>query len=257
MSGSILYAQPGNSTTDVVAAAKEVLNRTIGKADASRFIFHFTAGSSTDSYSIKTENNKVHITGTSPTALCRSAYDYLRNNCQSIISWSGNKINIPEKLPVADKTVKSPFKYRYYLNTVAHGYTTPYWDWNRWEKELDWMAMHGMNMPLIAGAHEAILYRVFEKLGLTDDEILDYFSGPAHFPWNRMENIGGWDGPPPASFFKKQIELNHKMLNRMRELEMHPIVHAFAGFVPKGISRIYPDEKVRELGWGGFGEKQL
>ena len=127
MSGSILYAQPGNSTTDVVTVAKEVLNRSIGKSDASMFVFHFTAGSSTDSYSIKTENNKVHITGTSATALCRGAYDYLRNDCKSIISWSGNKINIPEELPVADKTVKSPLKYRYYLNTVTHGYTTPYW----------------------------------------------------------------------------------------------------------------------------------
>ena len=141
------------------------------------------------------------------------------------------------------------------MNTVTHGYTTPYWGWERWEKELDWMAVHGMNMPLIAGAHEAILYRVFEKLGLKKDEILNYFSGPAHFPWNRMGNIGGWDGPPPASFFNKQIELTHKMLNRMKELQMHPIIHAFAGFVPKGLSRLYPDENMRELGWGGFDEK--
>ena len=240
---------------NIVTAAKDVLNRTIGKSDASKFVFHSTESTSTDTYSIKVENNKVHVTGSSTTALCRGAYDYLRNSCQSIISWSGNKINIPKQLPEVYKTVSSPFKYRYYMNTVTHGYTTPYWDWNRWEKELDWMAIHGMNMPLIAGAHEAILYRVFKKIGLTDNEILDYFSGPAHFPWNRMGNIGGWDGPPPASFFKKQIDLNHKMLNRMHELEMEPIVHAFAGFVPNGISRIYPDEKVRELGWGGFEEK--
>ncbi len=24
----------------------------------------------------------------------------------------------------------------------------PYWDWERWEKEIDWMAVHGINMPL-------------------------------------------------------------------------------------------------------------
>ncbi len=148
-----------------MSAAKEVLNRTIGKSEASKFVFHFTDSESTDSYSIKVENNKVHITGSSATAFCRGAYGYLRNNCQSIISWSGNKINIPEQLPQVNKTVSSPFKYRYYMNTVTHGYTTPYWDWNRWEKELDWMAMHGMNMPLIAGAHEAILYRSFPVCG--------------------------------------------------------------------------------------------
>ncbi len=243
------------SNRDIENNTQKVLSRTIGENNASRFSFHYTGKAEKDYFSIKVKDNKIHVSGSSATALCRGAYDYLRNDCHSIISWSGNRINIPKQLPPADITVKSPFKYRYYLNTVTHGYTTPYWDWARWEKEFDWMAVHGMNMPLIAGAHEAILYRVFEKLGLKKEEILDYFSGPAHFPWNRMGNIGGWDGPPPESFFPKQIELTHKMLNRMKELQMHPIVHAFAGFVPKGISRLYPGEKVRELGWGGFDEK--
>ena len=247
------FSSPKN--IDKEQAALNVLNRMLGEEKASIFEFHFWESGIHDYYSVLVENGKVHVSGSSVTALTRGAYDYLRNSCQSIISWSGNNINIPKQLPEVNKTVQSPFQYRYYMNTVTHGYTTPYWGWKRWEKELDWMAMHGMNMPLIAGAHEAILYRVFEKLGLNEQEILDYFSGPAHFPWNRMGNIGGWDGPPPASFFQKQIDLNHKMLNRMKELQMEPIVHAFAGFVPKGISCIYPNEKVRELGWGGFDEK--
>ncbi len=251
----VMFSCNANSSDKIEQAATNVLIRTIGENEASKFEFKYAKTEAYDSYSIQVENNRVYISGSSPTAMCRGAYEYLRNECNSIISWSGNRINVPEQLPVVDKKVDTPFKYRYYMNTVTHGYTTPYWGWERWKKEIDWMAMHGMNMPLIAGAHEAILYRVFEKIGLTQDEILDYFSGPAHFPWNRMGNIGGWDGPPPVSFFKKQIELNHKMLDRMYELEMHPIVHAFAGFVPKGISRVYPDENVRELGWGGFDEK--
>ena len=236
-------------------AAYGVFSRLVSDEELLRFEFSYVDFDSTNFYSINTEKNKIQVTGNSVTAMTRGAYEYLRNNCNSIVSWSGNRINIPTKLPELSKTVQSPFKYRYYLNTVTHGYTTPYWDWNRWEKELDWMALHGMNMPLIAGAHEAILFRVFKKLGLNENEILDYFSGPAHFPWNRMGNIGSWDGPPPVSFFEKQIQLTHLMLKRMGELEMHPIVHAFAGFVPKGISRIYPNEEVRKMGWGGFDEK--
>ncbi len=216
----VLFSCNANNSIEIEQAATSVLIRTIGENEASKFEFKYVKTEAYDSYSIEVENNKVYISGSSATALCRGAYDYLRNECHSIISWSGNRINVPEHLPEVNKTVKSPFKYRYYMNTVTHGYTTPYWDWNRWEKELDWMAMHGMNMPLIAGAHEAILYRVFREIGLTEDETLNYFSGPAHFPWNRMGNIGGWDGPPPVSFFNKQIELTHKMLNRMRELQM-------------------------------------
>ena len=117
------------------------------------------------------------------------------------------------------------------------------------------MAVHGMNMPLIPGAHEAILYRVFRNLGLSEKETGEYFTGPAHFPWNRMGNIIGWDGPPPESYFKKQIELTHKILDRLYELKMNPIIPAFAGFVPPGIQRLYPEEKVRNLEWAGFEKK--
>ena len=235
--------------------AYQVLNRSIGEKNASRFILKYGNSDSLDTYDIELEGKKVVVTGNSETALCRGVYDYLRNATHSIISWSGNRINIPENLPEYSTSVQTPFKYRFYLGTVTHGYTTPYWDWHRWEREIDWMAMHGLNMPLIAGAHEAILLRTFKKLGLTESEALEYFSGPAHFPWNRMGNIGSWDGPPPVSFFDKQIALAHKMQDRMEELGMHPIVHAFAGFVPKALQRIYPDEELRELGWGGFEEK--
>lgn len=238
-----------------VDAAKNVLARTLGEEHASKFELVLAEQDGLDTYTISANDNEVTITANTPNALTRGAYDYLRNGTHSIISWSGNHINFPEKLPKYEKTVRSPFKYRYYMNSVTHGYTTPYWDWNRWEKEIDWMAMHGMNMPLIAGAHEAILLRTFKRLGLTEEEALDYFSGPAHFPWNRMGNIGGWDGPPPISFFDKQITLTHKMLDRLNELKMQPIVHAFAGFVPEAIQRLYPNEELRELGWGGFDKK--
>lgn len=236
--------------------AYQVLNRIIGYENAQRFVFQLIEDDeSSGVYSIKIDNNKVIVKANTQVALCRGAYDYLRNECHSIVSWSGDRITIPDHLEPFQKEVKSPFKYHYYMNTVTHGYTTPFWGWERWERELDWMAMHGLDMPLIAGAHEAILYRTFQKVGLEDEEIMEYFSGPAHFPWNRMGEISGWDGPLPNTFFQKQVELTHKMLGRMDELEMSPIVHAFAGFVPKAINRLYPDEEVRELGWGGFKEK--
>ena len=236
--------------------ARQVISRVAGVEIADRFIFELGKTESLkDQFSVSVVDNKVIVRGSSATSLCRGAYEYLRNAAHSIISWSGTRIDLPEKTPGYQDSSDTPFKYRYYMNAVTHGYTTPFWDWARWERELDWMAVHGMNMPLIGGAHEAILFRVFQSLGLADDEILDYFSGPAHFPWNRMGEITGWDGPPPRSFFKKQIELTHKMLDRMRELEMYPIVHAFAGFVPEGLKRIYPNEEFRKLGWGGFERK--
>lgn len=146
----------------------------------------------------------------------------------------------------------SPYKYHYYLNVVTHGYSTPYWDWQRWQEELDWMALHGMDMPLLSGAYEAIIFKVFKNLGLTTEEINRFFTGPAHLPWNRMGNITKWDGPLPVGYLQKQEKLFHQILKRVYELGMHPIVPSFAGFVPKEIQRVFPSIKIKELSWGGF-----
>lgn len=236
--------------------AKNVITRIVGEKNAELFDLKIEKNSElNDSYSVSVKNGKIQVVGNSPVALCRGAYDYLSNGCNSIVSWSGNRINIPAQLPDYSNTITSPYQYRYYFNVVTHGYTTPFWDWNRWEKEIDWMAVHGINMPLLSGAHEAILFRVFKKLGLTNEEIDTYFTGPAHLPWNKMGNITGWDGPLPDSYFEKQIILNHKILKRLEKLGMSPIVPAFAGFVPKAITRLFPEEKLRQLAWGGFADQ--
>ena len=48
----------------------------------------------------------------------------------------------------------------YLYNVCTYGYSMPYWDWERWEKEIDWMAVHGINMPLALVGYEGIMYRV-------------------------------------------------------------------------------------------------
>jgi hypothetical protein len=36
-----------------------------------------------------------------------------------------------------------------------------WWDWARWEKEIDWMALHGINLPLAFTGQETIWQKVF------------------------------------------------------------------------------------------------
>lgn len=250
---------PGSSEKTQNAA--NVLIRTFGKEKADLFNLQIKEDSAkNDKYSVRVKNGKVQITGNSELALCRGAYDYLKNACHSIVSWSGKRIEIPVNLPDYSSEVETPYQYRYYMNVVTHGYSTVYWDWNRWEKEIDWMALHGLNMPLLGGAHEAILYKVFEKLGLTENEIDTYFTGPSFLPWNRMGNITGWNRPTcenySKNYYTKQIKLTHKILNRLKELGMHPIVPAFAGFVPEGMKRIYPNQNIRDIAFGaGFSKE--
>ncbi len=203
-----------------------------------------------DVYESEVRNNQLIIKGSSPVALCRGFYQFVRKQKAGIASWSGNRLDFPKQLPKNyTEKVRSPFKHHYYFNVVTYGYTLPYWDWQRWEKEIDWMALHGIDMPLALVANEAILKRVWKKLGLTDDEIDSYFVAPAHLPWQRMGNISGIDSPLNDDWHKQQIQLQHRILTRMRKLGMKPICPGFAGFVPQTIKRVYPDVNLIETSW--------
>ncbi len=240
---SISYGQ-------TTSAVKELMGRVLEKD----FPVSFELKKQGDStfFTYKVSDGKLYIQGSDNVALCRGLYDYIKSNHFGLFSWSGNNMNLPTHLQDGcTKRVVSPFSYHYYFNVVTYGYTMPYWDWNRWEKEIDWMALHGVNMPLALVANEAISARVWAKLGLTSKEIDDYFAGPAHLPWMRMGNISNIDGPLPETWHEQQIALQHKILKRMKELDMKPICPAFAGFVPKAIKRLYPDVTFTETSWAG------
>jgi alpha-N-acetylglucosaminidase len=51
-------------------------------------------------------------------------------------------------------------RFRYYQNVCTVSYSFVWWDWARWEREIDWMALHAINLPLSFNAQEAIWQRV-------------------------------------------------------------------------------------------------
>ncbi|MCM4155742.1 alpha-N-acetylglucosaminidase [Gramella sp. AN32] len=236
-----------------VIAARGVMERLIGDRAIDIHLELIPAEDSLDTYEIEAKNGDLTIRGTSTVALTFGFYQYLKKGTHSMVSWSGKHLNIPNQWPdYALESATSPYKYRYFLNVVTYGYTTPYWDWDRWQKEIDWMALHGVNMPLAVVGNEGISERVWKKLGLNNEEIKEFFTGPAHLPWHRMGNLNKWDGPLSDNWQKGQIALQHKILDRMRELGFEPIAPAFAGFVPEGFKNKHPDLEVSALKWGGF-----
>lgn len=62
----------------------------------------------------------------------------------------------------------------------------------RWERELDWMALQGVNLALMPLGAEAVWLDVMrEEFGLGPEALADFFPGPAFLAWGRMGNIQG------------------------------------------------------------------
>ncbi len=239
--------------TTKTEAARDVIERTIGRPcgdDISLKIIGQQEGR--DVYEISAAKGRLTISASSATAMCYAFNHYLQKSCGSMVTWSGRHMDLPAVWPDYYERNVSPYRFRYFLNVCTFGYTAPYWGWERWSEEIDWMALHGVNMPLASVASEAIARRVWMKMGLTAEEADSFFTGAAHLPWHRMGNLNSFDGPLTPEWHEGQIALQHKILGRMRALGMEPVAPAFAGFVPLAFIEKNPNISCTQLEWGGF-----
>ncbi len=204
-------------------------------------------------------NGKIVIRGNNSNFMAVGLNHYLKYYCMTSISWyADDPVQLPEKLPSVPQKIKKEARVqkRFFLNYCTFGYTMTWWQWRDWERFIDWMALNGINMPLAITGQEAIWYKVWKQFGMSDQQIREYFTGPAHLPWHRMSNLDHWGGPLPQSWLDHQVRLQKKIVQRERELDMTPVLPAFAGHVPGTLKAIYPDAKISKLGfWGGFDDK--
>lgn len=71
-----------------------------------------------------------------------------------------------------------------------------------------------------------------------------------------MGNIRGWGGPLSPAWHNHTIILQHKILERMRELGIIPVLPAFAGHVPRAFTRVFPTANLSKTeAWNGFEDK--
>jgi alpha-N-acetylglucosaminidase len=236
-------------------AARAVLVRAFGQR-ASQIDLALSAAKGLPSYAVASRGGKVRISGDTPVALARGAYSYLKSIGAASVSWEGDRVALPKRFPDADTgPVTTPFAHRAYMNTCTFGYTTPWWGWSRWAREIDWMALHGVDMPLAIEGQEYVWRALWREAGLSEAELADYFSGPAFTPWQRMGNIEGYAAPLPTAWIDKKKDLQVKILARMRGLGMTPILPAFGGYVPKAFAQKHPEARIyRMRPWEGFHE---
>ena len=248
-SGSVCHA-------DEIQAARGVIGRILPGQESNFILELIPKVSDRDVFELESAKGKIVIRGSSSVAICSGFNWYLRYYCHSQVSWGGDQLNVPFPLPSVQEKVRrvSPYTYGFYLNYTTFNYTMSFWDWERWEREIDWMALNGVNLPLAMVGVEAVWQRTLRHFGLSEQEIGEFISGPGFFGWWLMGNLEGWGGPLSQGWIEERIVLQNKILTRMRELGMSPILHAFYGMVPNRLKEKYPSADIRDQGYwaGGF-----
>ncbi|WLA07933.1 alpha-N-acetylglucosaminidase [Xanthomonas translucens] len=238
------------------AAARGVLLRTLGPRAAALALQRQPRGKGNDWYQVAADAGRLRVSGSSEVALAHGAYNYLQSIGAASVSWEGSRVALPAAYAdFRGQRVVTPFAYRAYLNVCTYGYTTPWWDWARWEREIDWMALHGIDMPLAMEGQDYVWQALWREFGVSDADLAQYFSGPAFAPWQRMGNIEAYDAPLPQQWIEDKYALQQRILQRMRTLGMKPVLPAFSGYVPKAFAQAHPQARIyRMRAWEGFHE---
>ncbi|MBN2651968.1 MAG: alpha-N-acetylglucosaminidase C-terminal domain-containing protein [Spirochaetales bacterium] len=240
-----------------VAVAEDLVHRIVGDHFSSfKVLIEFDSIEEQDFFCIKSENNQVVISGNSVISVAVGLNYYLKEFCDVNVSWYVDEsYEIPETLDFNFEPIKrsTELKKRFFLNYCTFGYTMAFWSWFEWEHFIDWMALNGINLPLAITGREKIWYEISKDLGIGEDDILEYFSGPAFFPWFRMGNFEKWKGGVSLDFIEKSSSLQKQIVSRQRELGMTSVLPAFSGHVPSKFIEIFPDADISVLEpWGGF-----
>ena len=218
-----------------------------------KFIIQVKKGQS-DFFELDQKGDKVVIRGNNYVNIATGLNWYLKYYAGIHLSWNGMTAKLPESLPKVSTPVRKEtnLALRYDFNYCTYSYTMAFWDWERWEKEIDWMALHGINLPLAVVGQECVWKNMLEKLGYTKEEINKFIAGPAFLAWWAMNNLEGWGGPNPDSWYTQQEALQKKILKRMREYGIEPVFPGYSGMVPHDANKKLGLNVTEPALWNGF-----
>src|SRR3984893_7742153 len=143
-----------------VSAAERVLQRVLPHYASQFDLGAIERRDGREMFRISGSHGRVRIEGSTSSALLFGVNWYLKYVAHVQISPNGDQIPA-RRLPLPRQTIEkeTPYPYRYALNENVDGYTSPYWDWSRWEREIDVLALSGINAVLVERGTDSVLYR--------------------------------------------------------------------------------------------------
>ena len=254
---ALFTVQPTAAQAPVATAEEAItglLNRIGGNGAADKFEIVIDANlaeNGKDVFVITSQNGKPCIKGNTQLSVATGINWYLNHYAHINLTWNNlttDLVSVELPLPASEDKHVCNTTYRYDFNTCTFSYSMAFWTWERWQNEIDWMALHGINAPLNLVGLDVVTRNFLKELGVSDTDIAAYIAGPGFIAWFAMNNLEGWGGTINSSstgvdmsgnpdwWYTRQEQLCKNMLQRMRELGMQPVIPGFSGQIPNSLS---------------------
>lgn len=202
-----------------------------------------------DQVIVGVSGGELSIEASSPSAAAVGLAHALESVIGADLSWDAAPvIEVPASLPDrAPQRLETALRLRYHLNPVTFGYTMAFWDWERWERHIDWMALHGVTHPLNLVGHDLVLVRMLRDLGMDRDAAARFVGGPAFLPWTTMGITHDVGAALTDEALEARAQLGWRIAERERELGMTVVLPGFGGQLPAEL--VGTDRTIDWQGW--------
>ncbi|MFF8376029.1 alpha-N-acetylglucosaminidase [Streptomyces sp. NPDC015661] len=209
-----------------------------------------------DHFSVSGEAGAIQVRGTSPATLLTGVGWYLERVAGVDIGWPGDSVGrLPATLPAVPGTItrSATVPHRYALNDTDEGYSGAYRDFASYQRDIDLMALHGVNEVFVPTGAEYPYYRALQGFGYGAEELRAWIPGPAHQAWWLLQNMSGFGGPVSERLIEARAALGGRITEHLRSLGMTPVLPGFFGTVPPGFADRNPGAVTVPQGkWVGF-----
>ena len=186
-----------------------------------------------NTWSYEPLDGKVLIKGGTAVDMAVAYYAFLREYCGAYFSAEHTLCVGEFRLPEGAESGEIKAKYRTCLEYTTFSCGACWWNWERWENEIDFMAMNGVNLPLTVIGTEAVWLKTLTDLGMKEDLALACISGPAFWGWQLYNCFDGYLPQASKESVDKRIELGRKIFEREKQLGMQPLMHGYSGYVSR------------------------
>lgn len=193
-----------------------------------------------DYFTLTARDGMPQIVANDRSSAAMGLHTYLKQYASVQLSWDCMTASLPERLPLptAPLTRSTDQHLRYYLNYCTHSYSMPFWDKARWQQEIDWMALHGINAPLAMTGTDAVWQAALRRLGYPEEKIDSFIAAPAYQAWWLMNNLEGEGAPMTDAQINRQADLQRFIVGAMRKLDMEPVFPGYSGMVPHDAAEV-------------------
>lgn len=238
-----------------VAPARASLQRLLPR-HAGQFTLVPDPGAAADTFTVSGTAGAITVRGSTGATLLTGVGWYLQHVAGADIGWPGDSIGmLPAELPAvpAPVTRSALVPHRYALNDTDDGYAGPYRTFEEHQRQIDLLALHGINEVFVQVGAEYPYYRALQRFGYTAEELQKWIPGPAHQSWWLLQNLSGFGGPVTERLMRERAELGGRIAGQLRALGMTPVLPGYFGTVPPSFAeRNAGAVTVPQGDWAGF-----